>query len=277
MINIISIVNIDEEDIASAWIKAVKEVYLKGDDIHTQWDKENDPPAKDSTALITVRKPFSNPMRVGSKNRILKLKSKYGNKWIVYGHKGDIILANEIISGYIEMVLYGDEKYRESESYSYDYNDRITNWKPYEKRDIKYKKYKIKIEGENKNLNEIVFPSINQLDNIVKKLKESPISRRVQAITWKPLVDPYNPESPCLQRLWFRIKNNKLICQSSWRSRDLWSAWQSNVNAIIRIQEYVADRLNVKCGEYIDFSNSLHIYGKDIKKVKEFLENERLI
>lgn len=99
----------------------------------------------------------------------------------------------------------------------------------YVKRDVKYKRYKaiifkiLKIIKIKRNLHKIDFPSVDQIKLIIEGLKKSPISRRLQAVTWKPLVDPYNPDSPCLQRLWFRVKNDKLICEASWRSRDLWS------------------------------------------------------
>lgn len=49
------------------------------------------------------------------------------------------------------------------------------------------------------------------------------------------------------------------------------------VNAIIRIQEYIAKEIGVETGEYVDFCNSLHIYGKDLYLVKEFLEQLNLI
>ena len=60
--------------------------------------------------------------------------------------------------------------------------------------------------------------------------------------------------------------------QTTWRSRDLFRAWEANVNGMIRIQKYVADQLNVGVGHYLDFSNSLHIYGNTIDEVKDMLK-----
>ncbi|MCK4384328.1 MAG: hypothetical protein KAW66_13595, partial [Candidatus Lokiarchaeota archaeon] len=54
-----------------------------------------------------------------------------------------------------------------------------------------------------------------------------------------------------------------------WRSRDLFRAWEANVNGMIRIQKYVADQLGLEMGHYLDFSNSLHIYGNTISEVKD--------
>lgn len=116
------------------------------------------------------------------------------------------------------------------------------------------------------------FPEINQIDYITNKLKEKPFSRRAQAITWRPLVDPFHIDPPCLQRIWMRIKNEELIMQTTWRSRDLLRAWEANVNGMIRIQKMVADELGVEMGCYSDFSNSLHIYGNTFGEVKDILE-----
>jgi thymidylate synthase len=69
-----------------------------------------------------------------------------------------------------------------------------------------------------------------------------------------------------------RIKDNRLLMQTTWRSRDLFRAWEANVNGMIRIQKYVADQLNVEMGHYLDFSNSLHIYGNTIAEVEDMLK-----
>ncbi|MBA7546690.1 Thymidylate synthase [subsurface metagenome] len=118
----------------------------------------------------------------------------------------------------------------------------------------------------------IKFPKIDQIEYIIKKLKDKPYSRRAQAITWRPLVDPFHIDPPCLQRIYMRIKDEKLIMQTTWRSRDLFRAWEANVNGMIRIQKYVAEQLGVETGHYLDFSNSLHIYGNTISEVKDMFE-----
>jgi len=115
------------------------------------------------------------------------------------------------------------------------------------------------------------FPEINQIEYIISKLKTAPYSRRAQAITWRPLVDPFHVDPPCLQRIWMRIKNGELMMQTTWRSRDLLRAWEANVNGMVRLQKQVADRLNVDMGPYLDFSNSLHIYGNTIAEVEDLL------
>ena len=120
------------------------------------------------------------------------------------------------------------------------------------------------------------YPRINQINYIIQKLKERPYSRRAQAITWRPLVDPFHIDPPCLQRIYMRIKDKELIMQTTWRSRDLFRAWEANVNGMIRIQKYVADQLGVKVGHYLDFSNSLHMYGNTITEAKDMLNRMKI-
>ena len=66
------------------------------------------------------------------------------------------------------------------------------------------------------------------------------------------------------------------MMQTTWRSRDLFRAWEANVNGMIRIQNYVADELGVEMGHYLDFSNSLHIYGNTIAEVKDILNRMKI-
>jgi thymidylate synthase len=122
----------------------------------------------------------------------------------------------------------------------------------------------------------IDFPEVNQIQRCIELLKKSSYSRRVQAITWRPYTDLYNSEPPCLQRIWLRIYDGKLTMQTTWRSRDHFNAWSANVNGMIQLQKVIANELGVEVGNYLDFSNSLHIYGKDINNCKKLM-NEIII
>ena len=312
---------ISEKTVRDAWLSAVAQVLYNGDDIRTEYDKNEDPPSKDATVLIEIENPMSNP--ISRKDKVVKIKSKYGNSFEVYGCMADTYLIGSIQSGYIEEIMEGasDHYLWESEaSFPYSYHDRIFKYTPYSLEDSihinydlefvdntfvrKHKKLlkanKVQISDESNiwklkhlvdfNLNKkisdqvgiqkipieiINFPKIDQIEYIIKKLKEKPYSRRAQAITWRPLVDPFHIDPPCLQRIYMRVKDDKLIMQTTWRSRDLFRAWEANVNGMIRIQKYVADQLGLEMGHYVDFSNSLHIYGNTISEVKDMFNRMR--
>ncbi len=318
-----SVVFIVAEDVKSAWLEALRRVLEEGDEIPTEYDKEGDPLSKDSTVLIKIKNPFSNPIRSrrGKEKKIIKVKSTYGNSYKVYGCLADIFLIGSIQSGYIEEILDGvNDHYlwESSHSFPYSYHDRLYNYSAFSLEDSVKKDYKInlidrervktheklknaqkvfisdekevwklqngieidlskeistQIGIENICISLLNLPRINQIDYIIQKLKENPNTRRAQAITWRPYIDPYSKDPPCLQRIFMRIKNGKLIMQTTWRSRDLFKAWEPNVNGMIRIQKYIADELRIETGEFIDFSNSLHIYGKDLKEAEELLDS----
>ena len=306
---------ISKNNVRDAWLSAVGQVLHNGDDIKTEYDKPEDPPSKDATVLIEIKEPLSSPIM--RKDKILKIKSKHGNSYEVYGCMADTYLMGSIQSGYIEEILDGvnDHFLHESGvSFPYSYHDRVFNYSPFALEDTIHKYYDIEIvDGEvvkkhqklikaemikstedtitwklkdgveyelDKKISDklgiekipigiLEFPRINQIEYIINKLREKPYSRRAQAITWRPLVDPYHIDPPCLQRIYMRVKEGKLIMQTTWRSRDLFRAWEANVNGMIRIQKYVADQLSVEMGHYLDFSNSLHIYGNTISEVKD--------
>ena len=319
-----SVIYIEAEDVGTAWLEALSRVLEEGDEIETEYDQKNSRLSRDSTALIKIKYPFKNPIkkRFGSQS-VIKITTKFGNTFEVYGSIADVFLIGSIQAGYIEEILYGvnDHYIKDSDrSFPYSYHDRIFNYKPYSIEDTIKMEYNIEvinneeikthqklrynnkvIEKDGKllwilsdgtkfeldkeiseqiNLKRIPlgileFPKINQIKLIIEKLKKTPHTRRAQAITWRPYSDPFNEDPPCLQRLYFRIKENKLILQTCWRSRDLFKAWEANVNGMIRIQKMVADELGLEVGEYVDFSNSLHIYGQDIEHVKSILEQAK--
>ena len=313
---------ISKNNVRDAWLSAVGQVLYNGDDIKTEYDKPEDPPSKDATVLVEVKEPLSSPIM--RKDKILKIKSKFGNSYEIYGCMADTYLIGSIQSGYIEEIFEGVNDhflYESGVSFPYSYHDRVFNYAPFAIEDTIHKYYDIgfvdtefirkhqklvkaekikttestviwqlkdgvefeldkkisdKIGIEKIPIGILDFPRINQIEYIIQKLREKPYSRRAQAITWRPLVDPYHVDPPCLQRIYMRIKDEKLIMQTTWRSRDLFRAWEANVNGMIKIQKYVADQLNVRIGHYLDFSNSLHIYGNTISEVKDMINRMKI-
>ena len=312
------VIFISSNSVRDAWLSALVQVLYSGDDIKTEYDKDDDPPSKDASVLIEIKNPLNDPIM--RRDKIMKIKSKYGNLYEVYGCIADTYLIGSIQSGYIEELLEGVNDHYiwdSGVSFPYSYHDRIFNYAPFSLEDTIHVNYDLEIVDKEfvknhqklihsqkiintdegltwklKNLVEynldkeisqqlqidkipigvINFPKINQIEYIIQKLKEKPYSRRAQAITWRPLVDPYHSDPPCLQRIYMRVKDEQLIMQTTWRSRDLFRAWEANVNGMIRIQKYVADQLNIEVGHYLDFSNSLHIYGNTIDELKDMLK-----
>lgn len=128
----------------------------------------------------------------------------------------------------------------------------------------------------------IAEEKIDQIAYIIEKLSRVPYSRRAQAITWKPDMDPKTDDPPCLQRIWCRLTEERgelyLNMNTHWRSRDAFKAAFMNIFALTDLQRLIAEKIEEKIGKkvlvgrYVDISDSYHIYGSYFKEIEGFLK-----
>lgn len=103
----------------------------------------------------------------------------------------------------------------------------------------------------------------DQLEGVEEEIMRNPHTRRAQFITWQPEIDLGDEYPPCLQRGWFRVVNGRLNFHSVWRSRDSFKAWGSNIFGLAHLHKKLAEKWGYPVGEYIEFIDSCHIYGRD--------------
>jgi len=119
---------------------------------------------------------------------------------------------------------------------------------------------------------------VNQLDLVIERLAETPYTRRAQAITYEPVRDSVTGDPPCLQRMWWRVENDRLLLQVTMRSNDAFKAAFMNMFAFTELQCEIARKLTdrtgrrVVPGSYTHFANSYHIYGSYFAEFEGFLE-----
>jgi len=129
---------------------------------------------------------------------------------------------------------------------------------------------------------EIEGETIDQIDYITEKLSRAGHSRRAQAITWNPKLDPPTYDPPCLQRVWCRLLADEkgtliLNMNTHWRSRDAYKAAYMNVFALTDLQRAIAEKVGskmgrpVRVGRYADLVDSFHIYGSYFNEFQGFL------
>ncbi len=224
-----------------AWEQAVLRCWEEGDRIRTEYDKPGDPESRDCTVFIVVEHPFQEP-------RIHK------------AFPGSL----EYLEIYRQEVVLGihDHWVNPKEGkWSYTYHQRLF---AYDVRDAQGRK---KI--------------IDQFEYIIGRLAESPHTRRAQAITWKPDVDPTVDDPACLQRIWFRIFGDELRMNVHMRSNDAYKATFMNMWAFADLQRYVAAEVSrrsgrpLKTGPYAHIVDSFHIYGSYFKEFEGFLKSVR--
>lgn len=162
-------------------------------------------------------------------------------------HKGDLNTAiKDSVPKYLDEILKGTLDWGVKEGkIHYTYHERLFNYPPH---------------------------GTNQIDYIIEKLRSSQFSRRAQAITWNPEKDRGVNSPPCLQRIWCSVRDERLVMHTTWRSRDIFRAMHINILAMTELQRQMAEKLDVKVGSYIDFSNSAHIYEKSYLDVERFVD-----
>lgn len=262
--------HIKSDTIANGWIKALEKVYYNGVEMPNHYEEDL---SREASVLVDLCNPLAEP----------KI------------HKGDPFALSccKLDGGsYQKEILEGTLDYKVDEgSLSYTYHRRLCNWgKPVTKHrnkliDNHYPYLILEIYDTHFGLRPPNDPElhdsvpimdwsegINQIEYLIEKAKEEPISRKLQMTTWQPHKDLKISGAPCLQRIWFRISNKNLVMQTCWRSRDLFKAWTSNCIGMIELGKLIANRLNLQLKQYTDFSNSLHIYGSDYRDVENVFE-----
>jgi thymidylate synthase len=244
----VPVISITADCLPQAWEKAVLAVWDEGLEVKTEYDKSGDPPSKDATAIITITDPFAEP-------RI--------HKNFPGGPAELEVYRQEVVDG-----IHDHWIDPAAGKWTYTYHQRLFAYCPLE------------------NLQVPNASKVNQIQYIIDKLSEVSHTRRAQAITWMPGVDPQTEHPPCLQRIWCRLVADDagrfaLNMNTHWRSRDLYKAWFMNVYALTDLQRVIAGKISEKInqqvmvGRYVDISDSLHIYGSYFNQVSKEVEKMR--
>lgn len=227
----IPVLQVEGDSIARAWENSLIELYRKGCDLKTQYDKPDDPPSKDATMLITVTDPLREPMI----------------------HK-DFPGGPEDLQEYVMEVCEGIKDHlvrtannREDTRWEYTYHQRLFA-------------YEVP-----------TLAPVNQIEAVCQKLAEVPFTRRAQAITWKVWEDRDCYDPACLQSVWCRITEGDgeswLSMNVRFRSNDAYKAAFMNIFALVELQRRIAGRVSeivgktVRVGRYCHLADSYHIYG----------------
>ncbi|MCK4715450.1 MAG: hypothetical protein KAT54_01460 [Candidatus Marinimicrobia bacterium] len=229
----IPVLFVEGNSLAEAWEKSVYELYRKGCNIKTEYDKAEDPPSKDSSMTIVVHEPLSEPMI----------------------HR-DFPGGLEDLQEYVLEVLDGikDHCIRSADNpddkrWEYTYHQRLFSYN---------------VPG--------IETAFDQVEIIAEKLAKVPYTRRAQAITWKVWEDNSCYDPACLQSIWCRLlkgDNNAWFLNTNvrFRSNDAYKAAFMNMFALIQLQVKIADRISelsgktIKPGRYVHQADSYHIYG----------------
>lgn len=106
-----------------------------------------------------------------------------------------------------------------------------------------------------------------QLKYVVNELKRDKNSRRaVLTIYDAKEHHKYEYDTPCTMNVSFVIEDDKLCMSVYMRSNDLWFGFCNDQYCFSKLQELVADHLNIEIGWYYHFATDLHLYNKHLLK-----------
>ena len=225
---------IEERNFHNAWAKAIHAVLSKGIDLVIGGGDERKP-IKDSCMLISM-----------TDNAIKQIEARELHPQYPFRR------IEEYCNEFTRPFLAEYSSKPVNERFSYLYFERLTQYQP--------------PSGSTSS------DQITLLKNaLADQIKQNITSNRFQAITWYVPSDIQQSSPPCLQRIQIRyIPENNVDVHLTWRSRDLFTAWQPNIVCITEmLNREVIKPNNCQIVRIIDYSDSLHIYSRDLEDAKK--------
>lgn len=117
---------------------------------------------------------------------------------------------------------------------------------------------------------------IDQLAQVVDKLKNNPNDRRMIVSAWNVSKIPEMRLPPCHMMFQFYVANNKLSCMLYQRSCDMFLGVPFNIASYALLTMMIAQVCGLEVGEFVHTLGDTHIYHNHFEQVKEQLSREPL-
>lgn len=116
--------------------------------------------------------------------------------------------------------------------------------------------------------------SINQIDQVIEKIKNNPDSRRLMVSAWNVGELEQMALSPCHCLFQFWVSEGELSCQLYQRSADIFLGVPFNIASYALLTLMVAQVTGLKPGEFIHTFGDLHLYSNHVEQAKLQLARE---
>lgn len=115
---------------------------------------------------------------------------------------------------------------------------------------------------------------IDQLKNVIDKIKNNPNDRRIIMSAWNPTDLDKMALPPCHCMVQFYVANNELSCQLYQRSADMGLGVPFNIASYSLLTYMIAMVCDLKPGEFIHTLGDAHIYLNHIDALKEQIKRK---
>ena len=146
------------------------------------------------------------------------------------------------------------------------WTNKEKNWeigKMYGYQWVKWEKFKRNESGE------ISKSYINQIDDVISLIKNSPDSRRMIVTAWNPSVLDEIALPSCHAFFMFNVVDGKLNCHLTQRSGDIALGIPFNLACYATLTQMIAQETNLKLGQFSHYINDAHIYVNHLEGLKE--------
>jgi len=126
-------------------------------------------------------------------------------------------------------------------------------------------------EGPDPAGNNIKRRTIDQLANVIERIKTKPDCRRLIVTAWNPADIDSMKLPPCHAFFQFYVANRKLSCHMYQRSADAFLGVPFNIASYALLTHLVAQVTGLGVGEFVHSFGDLHIYNNHLEQVAEQL------
>lgn len=118
------------------------------------------------------------------------------------------------------------------------------------------------------------FGGVDQLVEIIDKIKRSPSDRRLLISSWNPGEINQMALPPCHYAYQFNVSNGKLDLMFHMRSTDIFLGLPFNIASYAALTHIVAKMCNLIPGTLVYTGGNAHIYSNHVEQCKEVLRRE---
>lgn len=113
---------------------------------------------------------------------------------------------------------------------------------------------------------------IDQLKDIIERIKKNPYDRRLILTAWNPLDIPLMALPPCHCLAQFYVNDNELSCQLYQRSADAGLGVPFNIASYALLTHMIAHLTDLRPGDFVHTLGDAHIYQDHVESLQEQLK-----
>jgi len=118
--------------------------------------------------------------------------------------------------------------------------------------------------------------SIDQISDVVERIRSDPDSRRLLVCAWNVAEIPKMALPPCHCLFQFYVAEGRLSCQLYQRSCDIFLGVPFNIASYALLTHMIAQQTNLKVGEFVWTGGDCHLYLNHLEQVEEQLDRDPL-